>query len=386
MSDKRLHVLHVCGALNRGGAEIMMMDIYRNISSNTRFDFLINYKIKAKKPVGDFDNEIIQMGGRLKHIGTQWDLGVVKYIVEFKKIINEIGRPDVVHIHLNSRCGVIALAARLCGIKKIIAHSHDILLFEGPLLASLPAIIELKLQKLLIALFATDYWACSAAASESLFYGWMGRIKKSVIIKNAINVSAFQMARRNPDRSILAKYGLSKDSIVIGNVGRVIRRKNVDYVMDVLKELRDMDVDFLFVFAGRVDDECYMSEVMCKAKNNKIDDMLVYLGDQDNIPAIMCMFDVFIAPNKQEGFGMTAVEAQAAGLPCLLSNGFTEDVDMSLGLVSFMDGWDPRGWAEKIITLKREKNVSSTEIYEKFTARGFDSVANAALIEGLYKE
>ena len=109
MSKKKLHVLQVTGAMNRGGAEVMLMDIYRNISLDFHFDFLVNYKLKSGVVKGDFDDEILEKGANIKHIGTQWDLGPINYIKEFKKIIKEIGKPDVIHIHLNSRAGIISL-------------------------------------------------------------------------------------------------------------------------------------------------------------------------------------------------------------------------------------------------------------------------------------
>ena len=131
MSKNQIKVLQVTGAVNRGGAEVMLMDIYRNISKAVHFDFLVNYKTKQGIQKGDFDDEILSKGGRIKHIGSQWDLGFFNYIKEFKKVILKIGKPDIVHIHMNAKSGVIALAAKKAGIKNIIIHSHADLKFRG---------------------------------------------------------------------------------------------------------------------------------------------------------------------------------------------------------------------------------------------------------------
>jgi glycosyltransferase EpsF len=385
MSNKKLHVLQVTGTMNRGGAEVMLMDIYRNLSSDVRFDFLINYKIKDRKPHGDFDNEITQLGGRLKYIGTQWDLGIFKYISEFKKIIHEIGKPDVVHIHLNSRCGGISLAARLCGIKKVIAHSHEIALFKGHFLNVLTGVLELKMQKILIASCATDYWGCSKGAIESLFYQWIINKGNTLIINNAINVPAFHNVSDNITNEIRTTYGLNENTIVIGNVGRVIRKKNLCFIIDILNIFNENNVDFIFVFAGRVDDKEYMNEIMNKAKEYCVDDKLLHLGDRDDIPAVMSTFDVFVASNQDEGFGMVAIEAQAAGLPCVLSDGFTQDIDMGLNLVSFMDNYDPRKWADAIIKSKGNRCTDKELIHKNFVVRGFEASENTRKIEQLYQ-
>ena len=71
MSINKLKVLQVTGTMNRGGAEVMLMDIYRNISTDIHFDFLINYKVEAGINKGEFDDEILSKGGRIRHIGSQ---------------------------------------------------------------------------------------------------------------------------------------------------------------------------------------------------------------------------------------------------------------------------------------------------------------------------
>ena len=146
MSKNKIKVLQITGAMNRGGAEVMLMDIYRNISKDVHFDFLVNYKTKKGVQKGDFDDEILSKGGRIEHIGSQWDLGFFKYINEFKKVVQKVN-PDIVHIHMNAKSGVIAFAAKKAGIKQIIIHSHADLKFRGSLLSRLVGTLELIIQK-----------------------------------------------------------------------------------------------------------------------------------------------------------------------------------------------------------------------------------------------
>jgi glycosyltransferase EpsF len=167
---KKLKVLQVVGGMNRGGAEVMLMDVFRNLSENTEFSFLINYKVKKGIVEGDFDNEIRDKKALIKHIGAQWDIGIVNYIKEFKRIYNEVGRPEVVHIHLNAKCGVIAMAAKKAGAKKIIAQSHADLKFRGSFLKVQLSKVELFFQKFLINRYATDFWGASKEANKSLYY------------------------------------------------------------------------------------------------------------------------------------------------------------------------------------------------------------------------
>lgn len=381
MTDKFLHVLQVTGTMNRGGAEVMLMDIYRNISPEVHFDFMVNVNRNNFKPQGDFDDEIVRRGGRLLYIGSQWVLGPIRYIREFKKIIQEIGTPDVVHIHLNAKCGVIALAARLCGIKKVIAHSHAALKFRGSFLQVLPSVVELKLQRLLIALFATDYWGCSAAANASLFY----RKGKAVILNNAVDVATFQSVPDGKTQEILQTFGANEGTLVLGNVGRVVRHKKVDFIIDVLKVLHERGIDCLFIFAGRGDDAAYLSEIMKKAKDHAVAERVLYLGDRDDVPALMSTFDLFVGPALNEGFGLVAAEAQAAGVPCVLSVGFPPSVDMGLNLVTFLDNYQPEKWADAILQVCGHKCRDKEKIYQHIAERGFDAVGNTKRIEQLYR-
>ena len=385
VSTKRLHVLQVTGAMNRGGAEVMLMDIYRHLSSDSRFDFLINVKGGSPRPQGDFDDEIVRLGGRLRYIRTQWDLGIIRYILHFRKIIQDIGRPDVVHIHLNAKCGVIALAARVCGIRKVIAHSHAALKFRGPLLKVLPSLVELKLQKMLIALFATDYWGCSEAANRSLFYGRLLNKPRPVVISNAVNVEAFQSVPESRTREIRSTYKLTPATVVLGNVGRVVRHKKVDFVVDVIRILKERKLDVVFAFAGREDDAGYMNEIMHKATEYRVGDRVLHLGDRGDVPAVMSAFDVFVGPAVNEGFGLVAAEAQAAGVPCVLSTGFPRSVDMGLNLVTYVDGYEPERWADAILKARGRRCSDKNAIRRQIVERGFDAATNAKRIEQLYR-
>ena len=386
MSKNKLKVLQVTGAMNRGGAEVMLMDIYRNISSNIHFNFLVNYKLNEGIRKGDFDNEIKEKGGTIKHIATQWDLGPISYFREFKKIIAEIGKPDVIHIHLNSRAGIIALCARLIGINKIIAHSHGDLVFKGSVLKNLPGIIELQIQKLLIDFFATDFWGCSQVAIKSLFYSRKIKKGKTVIINNATAVDDYLDVLQEDTIKLKITFKIPEETLIIGAVGRIVRRKNIGFVIEVLNILNRRNIDFVFVNVGKIEDEMYMKEITDKIKSYQLEDRVLNLGLRDDIPAIMSIFDVFISPAHNEAFGMVAAEAQAAGLPCVLSNEFPKTIDMNLNLVSFINNFNPTIWADELIRVHKDKCYDKKLIKKCFLKRGFDIKENVRTIESLYKQ
>ncbi len=383
MKKDKLHVLQVVGAMNRGGAEVMLMDIYRNISEDIHFDFLINYKIKIGTVKGDFDDEILSRGGCIKYIGTQWDLGPIQYIRRFKSICDEIGIPDVVHIHLNAKSGLIAAAAKKVGIKKIIVHSHADLKFRGSFLKVFASKVELFFQKILISKYATDFWGASKEANNSLFTTSIN--KQAVVINNAVDIEVFQNVSSEQITEFRNSLNIKEKTLVLGNVGRIVRHKNVSFIIDILDKLNQKGIDFKFIFAGRIDDTIYMQEINDKIVQFNLTDKVIYLGVRDDIPIVVSSLDVFVAPALKEGFGLVAVEAQAAGVPCVLYTGFPRSVDMELDLVSFISSLDRDKWLDIIMKVRNNKNPDKELILSTIQNKGFDIKKNTEIIEELYR-
>ena len=378
-----IKVLQVTGAMNRGGAEVMIMDIFRNISSAVHFDFLVNYNQKTGIVKGDFDEEIINKEGGLFHIPTQWGIGPVKFYQAFKKIVDKV-QPDIVHIHMNSKSGIIAWAAKKAGVKQVITHVHADIKFRGNFMYRLISNAEMKFQKMLINKYADQYWGCSKEANNSLYYASKLNEQNSAVINNAVDTKAYQNVSRDAINELRNTYQLTEQSFVIGNVGRVVRHKNVLFIIDVLKALIDQGVDCKFVFAGRADQQQYLKEIEEQVALYGLEDKVINLGLRADIPVVMSTFDVFVGAALKEGFGLVAVEAQAAGVPCVLYTGFPKSVDMQLDLVTFLDEFSVEQWVAAIRKMRDCKCENKALIKNKIRALGFDSDTNTKEIERKY--
>jgi glycosyltransferase EpsF len=381
----KIKVLQVVGTMNRGGAEVMLIDLFRQISSDFQFDFLVNYKLSSGIPKGDFDEEILLTDSKIHYIPAQWDLGVKKYIVAFQELITEIGVPDIVHIHMNSKCGVIAKAAKLAGIKHVIAHSHADLKFRGRIKSRIASNLELQFQKRLIAKYADNFWGCSPEANRSLFYNRLLIPSKSAVINNAIDVDAYVSIPTIEIETMRKSWGVSSNTIVFGNVGRIVAHKNIDFLLDVFNVYQTVYSDFIFVIAGRIEDQTYYDAFTLKAKTYGLKDKIKYIGVRSDVPLVFRSFDVFLGPALKEGFGMVAVEAQAAGLPSVLYTGFPKSVDMELGLVTFISNFEVNNWLEAIKNINF-KRVDLKEVKKKIISKGFDIQTNVETIETMYRK
>ena len=372
--------------MNRGGAEVMIMDIFKNLSEDFKVDFLINYKLKNGIIKGDLDEQIQSLGGKIYHIASQWDLGPLQYIKKFKEIILENGIPDIAHIHMNAKSGIIAFAAKKAGIKKVIVHSHANLKFRGSIISRIISNIEFVFQKILIAKYADYYWGCSQEANNSLFYRFLLKKENSAIINNAVDTESYQNVSQSSIDRLRNSYRANKNTLIIGNIGRIVRHKNVYYIIEILKELKNKGIDFRFVFAGRADQPEYLEEIMTTTEEYGLNEKVIYLGLRDDIPEVMNTFDVFVGPALKEGFGLVALEAQAAGVPCILYTGFPSSVDMQLNLVAFLDSFQVDHWVNAILEMKTLKSHNQALIREKISELGFDSVSNSETVGKLYKK
>ncbi len=373
-------VLEVNGVMNRGGAEMMLMDLVRKLHHQFRFVFLITCK-KGTRPKGDFDEELKAMGIPLHYIDAVWDVGLKEYARQFKAVVQEIGKVDAVHSHMNSKGGIIAKCAAECGIKRRIVHSHAKLVFGGSLLSRLANYTELYLQRRWIKRYATDFWGCSDEALVSLFDAEQRRSPKAQVIHNAIDLEKFS---RYNGPNIREELGIPESSFVIGSVGRIAAVKRYELAADVIEALWKRGVDCHYIVAGRKQTEGCVQYLFNKLGQ---DPRFHYVGVRDDLPAIYHGLNLYLGTSIREGLGLTAVEAQACGIPCLLSSGFPPLCDVGAGLVSFMDSVQAEDWADYVVRHGLNNEHASVEKVEQAVRRtGFDVAVEAARVGALYHE
>ena len=380
-----MKILQVVGLMNRGGAEAMLMDIFRQTHDKMEFVFLINDHKNVLGREGSFDKEILALGGKIRYIGTQGSLGPKEYIRQMRQIVAE-EKPDLAHCHLNAKTGFIALALHRAGVKRIIAHCHADIKFHGNPIKNFINETEVFFQKFLISRYCTDFWGCSVEANRRLFRG--EDFKKSVVVNNAIDCQKYEAVTEAEWKTVRESYHLQEGAIVLGNVGRIVPHKNIAFIVDLLAELKTRGITAYMVVAGRNDAKEYLDNMLTNAKAKGVDGQILLLGERSDIPVVMHTFDVFVGPSIREGFGLVAVEAQAAGVPCVLYKGFPKLTDMKLGLATYHDDFNVSAWCDSICNCIRDKKpqISKSAICSKIRALGFDSATNADYVQKLYKD
>jgi len=372
-------ILIANGIMDAGGTESLIMELLRHSSGSVNYIMLIHYADNPHE--GLYDKEILKLGYQIVHISSVGKLGIKGYCQAFADILSTLPKIDILHCHLNANAGIICMAAKKCGIQHRISHCHADIHFTGSLLSRCKEEILLQILRLLIEANATERWACSEAAWARLFFSW----HKKFVINNMIDARKY-FSHPEDKLAIKSKFGISHN-IVLGSVGRVSPIKNIETAIRAIAMFVKTGYDAEYVCFGRFDlNNSYCKSLIDLAESLNISDRIRFLGNSNNIAEDIKCIDIFLMPSFTEGFGIAALEAQAAGIPCLLSNGIPAKVNVSAGLVEFLEPNDIRAWTK---AMERALSVTPKDndyISNAFAKAGLDSVGGVKLIENKYLE
>ncbi|MED1739277.1 glycosyltransferase family 1 protein [Bacillus swezeyi] len=368
-------VLHIVSGMNRGGAETMIMNMYRHTDRrHVQFDF-----ISHREETCDYDPEIITRGGRVFYVPSIGRSGLLAYIKNIRDILIEKGPYSAVHAHTDFQTGFAALAAKLAGVPVRICHSHNTAWKPNPRLLDT---LQLHVFRRLILSYSTGLCACGQDAGRFLFGGKKMRKKAVHLLQNGIDLDRFKEADSLSKAAVKREFGIRENTMVIGHVGRFFEQKNHSFMLDFAVHLKKTDIPFQIVFAG---DGPLRTQIEEKAAALGLEKDILFLGVVEDIPALMQTFDVFVMPSLFEGLPLVLVEAQASGLPCIVSDAITEETDLGLGLLRRL-GLDTgfEQWTEEISRAVQMKKPTWMDIQHSLTERGYDAKANLKRLLNMY--
>jgi glycosyltransferase involved in cell wall biosynthesis len=361
-----IRILQVVTAMNRGGLETMLMNYYRQLKKGgIQFDFMVH---RAEK--GDYDEEIAALGGRRYVMPAIRPGGYRSYFAALRSFFEKHREYGIVHAHLNENSAFVLKAAKEAGITGLIAHSHmSDLEWDYKLPFRLYARAVLRSQPGLP-------MACSARAGDWLY----GRGNKSrgtpMVLPNAVNLEEY--ARDDRVRLDVRRELNAENRLVLGHVGRFCRQKNHDFLLRVFREVLAKNKDALLLLAG---DGPLRSSAMALAKRLGISENVVFLGVRNDISRLLQGMDLFLMPSRYEGLPLALVEAQAAGLRCVVSDSITREADLT-GNVVFIPLKAPlTEWSRQIGGMARER----TDTRAALAAQGYDCGQQALRLEQLYR-
>lgn len=381
-----VRVLHVLGNTNLGGAESRIMDLYRHTDRNrVQFDFLVH-----SGEEGFYEKEIRELGGRIFRVPRFRIYNYFSYRKALKEFFQKHHEFALVQGHMTSTAAIYLPIAKKAGVKKTAAHARSAGVDKG-LKGTMTRFLRRNLAD------KADYlFTCSELAGISVYGEKAVQEGKTIFIPNAIDCAGFTF---DPEKrkKMREELGLT-DAIIIGHVGRFHYAKNHEYLIRVFAKLCQMgiracgstaengaDQDYHLILLGEgplVEDTRKLAEELGVA------DRVHFLGNHKNIADYYQAMDYFVYPSRYEGMPGTIVEAQASGLPCLMSDTICREV-MATELVETMSiEKEPKVWAE-VLQRRIDALVSKQENREKYAAKmaaaGFDVQAQAERMMRFYE-
>ena len=282
---------------------------------------------------------------------------------------------DIVHIHSGSisALAVMASVADNAGVNKVIVHSHATGDNDNLKHKVLRFIASLSMKK-----HVSIYCACSKEAAEWKFVSSYAR--RARIINNGIDTSrfAFNTAKRNEYRK---KLGIAETCFVLGHVGRFSYEKNQAFLINVFKHLTERLPDSKLLLIGDGEDR---EKIEMQIQVLGITDKVILTGNVGNVQDYLQAIDVFVFPSRFEGFGIVVLEAQAAGLPCVVSDCVSQEAGIVDDIIFLTLKDTPVSiWTDQILQFMRHKRENGAE---KIKRAGYDIKSTAETVRNLYFE
>lgn len=330
---EQIRVLHVLGSMNLGGAESRIMDLYRNMDrEKVQFDFLVHDSRE-----GFFDKEIQSLGGHIYYAPRFKVYNYRAYRKAMKQFFAAHHEFKAVHGHMTSTAALYLPIAKKAGVPMTIAHARSAGVDKG-IKGTITKWMRRPLPK------RTDFClACSRLAGEAVFGEDVVKAGKVRILPNAIETEKYKYDAcvRKEMRAVL---GL-QDKYVIGHVGRFHYAKNHEFLIDIFAEIKKRKDNAVLLLVG---EGPLMDEVKEKVSMLDLEQAVIFTGNQPDVSRYYQAMDYLVFPSRFEGMPGTIVEAQAAGLPCLISDTITEEVKVT-ELVRFASLCDsPESWAAQV--------------------------------------
>lgn len=308
-----MKIAHVIGKMKNGGVEAVVFNYLRNINDDSlSFDVLYDDDSTVSPPL-----DLINKGVNFIKIPPYQKLP--SYISAVKRLCSE-NSYDAVHVHLNTLSVFALYAARLAGVRHRICHNHSTTSKKE----TKRNILKLILRPF-APVFATEYAACGELAGRWMFGDKRFDAGKVTVFNNAIKPERYAYNSDNRDR-IRNEYGIDRDAFVIGHVGRFVTVKNHSFLVDIFKEYSKNDPTARLMLVGGGE---MLDEIKEKVRREGLADMVIFTGETSDTAPFYSAMDVFCLPSLYEGLPVVALEAQASGLPCFISDKATRECALS---------------------------------------------------------
>lgn len=362
-----INVLQVVPTLGYGGVAKVVNNYYEAIDHEKyHFDFVTHGGVE------DYHAGLVNSGSKIYYFKTVGKVGLRKYCRQINSSL-DLSAYDIVHIHTGDITGIYAKIYRKSGAKKIICHAHTTRavsrfhkLFEGILR-------KMALQN------ADMTMACGYEAGDYCF----GK-GNYVLLPNSINFESFNRITDEQISNVKKELQIADDAYVIGHIGLFSPVKNHSFLLSVARDYISKHDNSVFVLCGNGP---LYDTIKENVFQNGLNNNVILTGVRNDVNVLMHMFDVFVLPSLHEGLPMVGIEAQTAGVKCLLSDQIDHRVDIGCNLCSFLPiDKGPESWAEALErTYSNQSIISGEEIKKALKSHGYDISSTREILTASYE-
>lgn len=313
-----------------GGAGKVVINYFNHMPDDYQID-VITTRIESKKLLDLYKRANI----KVIKIPSKRESFLKNIFSTFRILKRE--RYDIAYAHMTLTNCFPLYIAKLCKIKLRISHSH---------LAPQHKTLVERLLAFFTNKVSTDRIACGTDAGKFLYGN-----KSFIVLNNAIDLEEFKFDNTKRDK-IRKKLKIPQTSLVIGHVGRFDEQKNHQFIIELFEKIKKDRNDSYLALIG----EGHLKEKTQKKITEKgLTGSVRFIGEVDNVNDYLNVFDVFILPSLFEGLSVSAIEAQANGLPCVFSSTVSRETAI-INNTYFEKLNDIENWSKRILSIKRENN------------------------------
>lgn len=360
-----IKVLHVFNQFNQGGIEHVVINLMENMDqSQIEFHFAL---MSGKN--GLLDDKVRKLGGKI-HYFSSGKKSLKNVEKNLSNIIEENGPFEVVHSHVYFFSGYILYIANKCGVPVRIAHAHDT--YKGEKESIKRQVYEYLIRKA-INRYATYKFGVSKDTCLHVF----GKIDKNThIINNGVNLENYKFNLKERKR-IREELNISENECLLCNIGRFEDQKDHNFLIDVFSNLIKVNPKYKLLLVGNGSLKQF---IVKKVKKQHLENRVVFLENRNDVNKLLFASDIFALPSKYEGLPVVLIEAQATGIPCIISDTVTNEVKLNKNVYS-VDKGSTINWVNAIEKHKSDKRLKKPS--EKFI-HNFDIKEIAKFVQKIY--
>lgn len=365
---KKVKILYApLGNIGVGGLSTIAYKLGTNVDcEKIRIDYFVTYEIEK-----NYKEIIEKRNGKVIEANIKKTNNVFKkkeiIIKSFYKTVKQ-NNYDIIHVHIDNSYNAFlyGIISKIACNSKVVFHSHN---------ASISGKIKNILHttfKPLLGIVGNEYVTCSQKAANWMFPKYILKNKKIKFIENGIYIDKY-LFNEDIRREYRSRLNLN-NNFVIGNIGRFEMQKNHEFLINVFNEVHKTNNKAKLILVGEGTLE---NKIKNKVKELNLDKDVIFLGRRNDVNKLMQAFDLFLFPSLYEGLGIVLIEAQAAGLKCIISDVIPEEVNITEQIQRLsLENHEYKQWTEEI--LKLDKNYNRKENQEQILKSNFN-IKEAAL-------